>query len=102
MEQAPITPQPVVNQTPVSPTPAKSTPVWVWILGGCLGIIILTMIAVGGFTWWAAHKIKNELKSAQPKLEQWQKDAEKMSKEAEKWQAEVEKMQNQIPEVPTN
>jgi hypothetical protein len=100
-QQTPVVP-PVVNPTPAPqvPVPTKSTPVWVWILGGCLGIIILSMVAVGGFTWWAAKKVKQEFKNAQPKLEQWQKDAEKMSKEAEKWQEEVEKMQKELPSIP--
>lgn len=126
--QAPATPPPIINQTPppvanpapVAPAPgtpapqqvvvvqAKSTPVWAWLLGGCFGIILLTMLAIGGFTWWAAYKIKNEFKNAQPKLEQWKEEAEKMSKEAEewqkesdKWQEESEKIRNQMPdEIP--
>jgi len=122
--QIPVTPPPVVNPTPVATpapvapqapapqvqvvmAPAKGTPVWAWLLGGCLGIVLLTMLAIGGFTWWAARKVKQEFKNAQPRLEQWQKDAEKMSEEAErwqeeseKWQLESEKIRNQMPEIP--
>lgn len=100
-QPAPASPAPAPQPMPTE-SPKKSTPVWAWVLGGCLIIIVLTMIAMGGFAWWAAKKVKNELQHAQPKLEQWQKDAEKMQKQAEDWQKQAEKMQNQIPAVPDN
>lgn len=100
MEPTPVTPTPIVNPAPVAQAPApqtvtqavapaKSTPVWAWILGGCLGIIILLMVAVGGFTWWAAKKISNEVRDAEPNLEQFQKGAEKLQKQAEEWQKQA-------------
>lgn len=117
--QAPVTPPPIVNPTPppvVAPAPtapapaapapqvvvvqAKSTPVWAWLLGGCLGIILLTMITIAGLTWWGIQKAKEAVKEVQPNLEQWKEKADKMSAEADRWQEESEKIRSQIPEMP--
>jgi len=102
MEQPTSSTPPSPAVAPQETTTPQKTPVWVWILGGCLGIIVLTMIAMGGFAWWAAKKVKQEFKENQPKLEEWSKDAQKMQQQAEEWQKEMEKIQNQMPEIPAS
>lgn len=83
------------NQTQPVVTPAsqKKSYVWLWVIGGCLMIIILIFGAILAVGWWGAKKIKEN----QPRIEQWQKEAEEMQKNAEKFQEEMNKIQNNIP-----
>jgi len=80
--------------------PAKKSNVWVWILGGCLGIILIIGIVIAGLGWWAARKVKNVIKENQPKLEEMQKGSEDMKKAAEEWQKQMEKVKDQMPAAP--
>jgi hypothetical protein len=32
--------------------------IWAWVAIGCVGILVLCGVAVGGFVWWGAHKVK--------------------------------------------
>ena len=98
MEQTtPEAQAPQAQAAPVQPAavPAKKTPVWVWILGGCLGIIILGMLTSGIVIYLAAKKVKKELRENAPKWEQIQKDSAEFQKEMEKVQKEIEKNQPQ-------
>jgi len=85
-------PQPVAGQNPPS-APAKKTNVWVWILGGCLGIILIIGIVIAGLGWWAARKVKNVINENQPKLEEMQKNAADWQKQAE----QMQKLKEQMP-----
>ena len=99
--QQPVAPQvaaPIQQQTALQAEPAKKSNVWVWLIGGCLTIVILIGVAIIGVGWWAAHKVKNAIKENQPKLEQWQKDAEEWQKSAEEMQRKADKLQRSIPE----
>ncbi len=89
-------PQPPAGQTPPS-APAKKSNVWVWILGGCLIIILIIGIVMAGLAWWGARKVKNVIKENQPKLEEMQKGTEDMQKAAEEWQKQMEKLKDQVP-----
>jgi hypothetical protein len=45
---------------PQSVPPAKKgLGVWAWLAIGCVGILVLCGVAVGGFVWWGAHKVKS-------------------------------------------
>jgi hypothetical protein len=92
--QPQVQPQPVAGQPA---TPAKKTNIWVWILGGCLVIILLIGVTMAGLAWWGARKVKNVIKESQPKLEEMQKGAADMQKAAEEWQKEMEKIKDQMP-----
>jgi len=87
------------NQTQpvVTPAPQKKSYVWLWVIGGCLMIIILIFGAILAVGWWGAKKIKKGIEENQPRIEQWQKEAEEMQKNAEKFQEEMNKIQNNIP-----
>lgn len=92
--QAPVS-QPQAAPAQPAAVPAKKTPVWVWILGGCLTIIILGFLVTATLGYLAAKKIKKEFRENAPKWEQMGKDAEEFQKEMEKVQKEIEKNQPQ-------
>lgn len=99
--QQPAAPQaaaPAPQAAAPQAAPAKKTSVWVWVIGGCLTILVVIGIVIAGFTWWAAHKIKNAIKENQPKLEQIQKNAEEWQKNADELQKKADKWQESIPE----
>ena len=45
---------------PMQPMPVqkKGMSIWAWLAIGCVGILLVCGIAVGGFVWWGAHKVK--------------------------------------------
>ncbi|MFA6974053.1 MAG: hypothetical protein WC238_04945 [Parcubacteria group bacterium] len=98
-EPQPVVAQPVVAQ-PVAPAsaPAKKSNVWLWVIGGCLTILVLMGVAVLALGWWAAHKVKNAIKDNQPRLEQLQKDSEKWQKTADEMQEKADKWQKSLPD----
>lgn len=69
-----------------------------WVVGGCLAIVILGFLITAGLVWFGFRKVKHELKESKPKIEQWSKEVQKMQEQAEKAQKE---MQNFVP-VPSN
>jgi uncharacterized protein HemX len=93
-------PQP---QPPVQPQPAQGTSkglkIFLWILGGCLALVLIIGIVIAGLVWWGAKKVKNELEKTQPQVEQWGKE---MQKQADEMQKQAEQMQKNLPPVPTN
>jgi hypothetical protein len=38
---------------------AKKSNVWVWVVAGCVGIVVLGGVVVGGVVWWGARKVKS-------------------------------------------
>jgi Tfp pilus assembly protein PilO len=97
------------NQPPATPgapapqqAPAKKSNVWLWVIGGCLGILVLIGLAVMALGWWGVRKVKKEIKENQPRLEEFQKGAQEWSKNAEEWQKQAEEMQKQAEEFQKN
>jgi uncharacterized membrane protein (DUF106 family) len=97
-ETTPLTPSPTPT-TDVSGTPtlSKKTPVWVWILSGCLIVSILTMIIFGIIAYLGFKKAKHEINKQKPNFEQMQKDFEKAGKDAQEWQEQAEEIQKSMP-----
>ena len=96
----PTAPSPVPPTAPAPPPqapPLKKSHAWIWILGGCAGIIILGIIAMVALGWWGARKAKKELEKFQPDLEQMKENADKWSKEAEGWEKKSEEFRNSMP-----
>lgn len=87
--------QPSDNSTPT--TSGKKTPVWVWILSGCLIVAVLTGLLFGLLGYWGFHKAKKEINKQKPNFEQMQKDFEKAGKDAQEWQEKAEEMQKSMP-----
>jgi cytochrome c-type biogenesis protein CcmH/NrfG len=88
------------NQPPVQPAvppAAKKSHAWIWILGGCLGIVIIGVIAMVALGWWGARKAKKELEKYTPGLEQMKENADKWSKESEEWEKKAQELQNSLP-----
>lgn len=44
------------TQAPQSPQPQKKSGAWKWVLIGCLTIIIVGALAVGGCVWYTSKK----------------------------------------------
>ena len=85
-------------QQPNAPAPVpeakNSNKTILWVIGGCLIVIIVGFLITAGLVWFGVRKVKRELKENQPKLEQWGKDVQKMQEQAEKAQREK---QNLVP-----
>jgi len=41
------------------PVQKKGMSIWAWLAIGCVGILVVCGIAVGGFAWWGIHKAKS-------------------------------------------
>lgn len=62
-------------QVPTEQQPQKSSnKIWFWILGGCLIVVVVGMLIMGGLAWWGVRKVKKVIKENQPKLEEMQKN----------------------------
>jgi hypothetical protein len=55
---------------PQSVPAKKGVSIWVWLAIGCVGILVLGGVAVGGFVWWGAHKVKSMAQELQEHPEQ--------------------------------
>ena len=96
MEQQAQGQQPAGQAPPT--VPAKKSNVWAWILGGCLAILIITGLIIGGLAWWGARKVRNVIQENQPKLEEMQKNAADWQKQAEQMQKQAQDMQKNLPQ----
>jgi len=75
----------------------KKTSPWVWVISGCLVIIILTMGMIGFLGWWGYQKAKKEIEKQRPGIEQFKDNLEKAGKEAEELNKKAQEIQNAIP-----
>lgn len=88
-----------------SAAPKKSSKVWLWIIGGCLAVLLIAGLVIGGLVWWGARKakkayesnVKPQLEEMQKNAEQWQDKSENWQKAADDWQKEMEKAQKELP-----
>jgi hypothetical protein len=53
-----------------------------WILGGCLALLIISGLAIGGLAYWSYKKVKDEIKKNQFKVEQRQAELKKTEEQA--------------------
>lgn len=92
---------PPAQTQPQQPTqaaePPKKSHAWIWVLGGCLGIVILGVIAMVALGWWGARKAKKGLEKYTPNLEQMKENSDKWNKEAEEWERKSEEFRNSMP-----
>ncbi len=104
--QPPAQPAQSVQQPPApagGAAPKKSSKVWLWIIGGCLAILLIAGLVIGGLIWWGARKakkayesnIKPQLEEMQKETEQWEAQSDDWQKAAEEWQEEMEKIQEE-------
>ena len=103
-QQAPqSTPQQQNTQgTPQQVPQTKKMSPWVWVLGGCLIICILIVIAVGLLGWWGAQKIKSEYDKQAPNMQKMIDDAQREQKEWEEMSNDIQQdlsdIESQIPQ----
>ncbi len=87
------------QQNPQQPMPAqpaqKKSQAWAWVLGGCLTVVVLGMIAFLALGWWGMRKVKNEI---QPNIDNIKSDIEKMNKEGEEWEKKSKEFMESIPD----
>jgi len=43
--------------------PQKKSNVWLWVIGGCLTVVILIGVIIFGLGWWGVNKVKKEMKN---------------------------------------
>ena len=99
-QPTPAPAQPIPTATVVTEAPGKKkTSPWVWILSGCLVIIILGL-AIMAFLGWMGYKaVKNEIKENAPAMQEFKDNIENTNKEAEKWSQEAERLQKKAQEI---
>lgn len=100
------TPPATLPTTPPTPTtpPAPSTapteakkPVWPWILGGCLILLVLALAGIGILGWLGIQSAKNMIQKYEPTINQTQKTIDSVSQEASKWQETSQQMRDSLP-----
>lgn len=64
------------NKQAVSPTPKSDNKILFWIIGGCLVLLLIGGLVIGGIAFWSYKKVKDEIKKNQAKVEQFQNQAE--------------------------
>lgn len=59
------------------PTKKSSNKALWWILGGCLTLVVISSLVLGGIAYWSYKKVKKEIKENKRKFEQAVSEAEK-------------------------
>jgi hypothetical protein len=67
--------KPVVNKNATSSQKGNNKTLF-WILGGCLALLLIAGLVIGGIAFWSWKKVKKEIKENQQKFEQAQSQAE--------------------------
>lgn len=88
---------PPMGQPGQTPPTQKKSNAWIWILGGCLGIVILGIIAFVALGWWGARKAKRELEKYQPNLERMKENMDKFNQESQEWEKKSKEFQENLP-----
>ncbi|MDI6777730.1 MAG: hypothetical protein QMD77_00905 [Patescibacteria group bacterium] len=70
-----------------------------WILGGCLALLVIFGLVLGGIAYWSYKKVKKEIKENKPKLEQLQNQMEKTKEDSEKFKEQVESTFEEEPQT---
>jgi len=65
------------------PAEGSNKVLW-WILGGCLALLIIFGLVLGGIAYWSYKKVKREVKKNQPNFEKLQTEAGEFQKQAER------------------
>ncbi len=99
-------PQPAVTPPPVQTAPAQTPPSsqvpksgspWPWILGGCLLVVIITLIGVFLLGWLGMREVKKEINKFDPAIEDARENFDKMGKEAEEWEKKSQEFRESMP-----
>jgi hypothetical protein len=88
-------PPPAPSVPPATPIPPKSSSPWPWIVGGCLIIFVLILIAVVGLGWWGMREAK---KGIDEQMNKFQPTIDNVNKEGEDWKKKAEDIRNNIPD----
>ena len=59
-------------------------------MGGCLGIVVLAILAMVLLGWWGARKVKKELEKYTPNIKE-------LKENTEEWQKKSEEFRENLP-----
>ena|GEM_PF-1257160 len=92
-------PVPPANSTQM-PAPESEKPksqVWIWVVGGCLGLVVITLVGLAVLGWLGVRQVKKEIQKYDPTVQGVQSNIDKINKEAEEWQKKSEELRNSLP-----
>lgn len=87
---------PATTPPPAEPEKPKK-PAWIWVLVGCLVLVIISLIGVGILGWLGFRSAKNLLQKYEPTINQTQNTLNTVNQEATKWQQKSEEFRNAVP-----
>lgn len=94
--QSPLSPA-NPSQTP-APTPEKpKSHVWIWVVGGCLGLVLIILIGLAVLGWLGVREVKKEIQKYEPTIQGVQSNIDKMNQEAGEWQKKSEELRASLP-----
>lgn len=79
--------------------PKSSNKVLFWILGGCLALLVISGLVLGGIALWSYKKVKKEIRQNQSQIEDWKKGTEKVKENAERQKAQTEPAFEEEPQT---
>lgn len=104
-----VTPPPPAPAAPAAPTPTPATPpaadtpekpkkpVWIWVLAGCLVLLIISLVGIGILGWLGIRQIKSLFQKYEPTVQQTQSNLELINQEAAKWQEKSQQLRDNLP-----
>lgn len=92
-EQKTNTETPVKKE--IAPPLKKSNNTVIWVLVGCLGVVLLTGIIVLGLLVWGGWHLKKKVDQARPEFEKLQETANEMQKQADQFGQQMESISDQ-------
>jgi hypothetical protein len=96
---APATPPPAAStaNTPPPAVPEAKKPVWPWVLGGCLILIVISLVGIGILGWLGLQSAKSLIQKYEPTINQTQKTIDTVNQEATKWQETSQQVRDSLP-----
>ena len=101
MENKEVTKAEPQNTAPIETTTAetkKKTSPWLWIIGGCLFVVVITIISVVALGFFGFKAAKNEYNKHAPELKNIHEQMEKTGEEMKNWEEKSKKIRETLPE----
>jgi hypothetical protein len=94
------------NETTSAPTsstqkeaPKGNNKVLFWILGGCLALLVIFGLVLGGIAYWSYKKVKKGIEENKPKMSQSQNQAEKNIEDLQNTNGSAQVLEEEIPQT---
>jgi len=97
---------------PAPPAPAEGTPAaapaavepekpksraWLWLLGGCLVLLIIFLAGLGILGWLGIKQVKSVIQKYEPTIQDTQKNIDRMNQEASQWEKKSQEVRDSMP-----